>query len=140
MTTFLCKLLITEGKEAEYEKVQRKLYEETHANEQGCVRYEFYRATADRTYYALLSFSDYKAFFIHQVADYHVDANLDPLLEAVEIIWLDPMDGGNKLVGTNPEPVTDDMGTPAELSTWRKLYEGNFNLSIPEWWKRLRQA
>ena len=85
MATFLAKIKILEGKEAEFEEVSRTMFEATHRLEPKCRRYEFWRGAEPRFYYCLESFDDYLAFIDHQASDHHEAPDFASLLEAIEL-------------------------------------------------------
>ena len=48
MATFIAKIKIFAGKEAEFEEVARMMFKQTHANEPSCRRYEYWRGLRHR--------------------------------------------------------------------------------------------
>ena len=127
MATFLAKIKIIEGKEAEFEKTAREMFEATHANEPNCRRYEYWRGAEPRTYYCMESFNDYVGFMIHQSSPHHEAPDFGSMIEAMEIEWIDPIQGACDLEPTNHQEMPDDandlmrqyaQNMPVEMQDW----------------------
>ena len=71
MATFLARITVKPGAEAEFERIAADLYEATHKHESGVRRYEYWRGADDRTYYCSAAFDDFLAFLAHQTSDHH---------------------------------------------------------------------
>ena len=136
MATLLVKLKIKPGMEARYEQIQSDLYQQTHDIEKGVVRrYEAWRGTEERTYYAILSYDDYYTFMRdHQTSSHHELAT-PPLMEVIEaesIEWVDPLPRASDL------PPTTDQELPEEASPLVRRYHEAMGFSVPGWWANVR--
>lgn len=132
MATILARLKIHPGKEAEFERIIRPLYEATHRLEPACRRYEYWRGTEPGRYYCLLSFDDFMGFMVHQTSDHHEAPDFPALLAEIELEWLDPVQGASDLNPSNPQDI------PADASELMKMYARNHAFTVPDWWKKLR--
>jgi quinol monooxygenase YgiN len=132
MATLLARLKVHPGKEAEFEKTIRPLYEATHRLEPGCRRYEYLRGTTPGTYYVMLSFDDFMAFMTHQASPHHEAPDFPALLAEIDLEWLDSVEGACDLPPSNPQAV------PADASELVKTYARNHAFTVPDWWNRLR--
>lgn len=134
MASFIVRIGILAGCESEFESIINEIYENTHATEPGCHRYEYWRCQKPGHYYCLLSFDDFEAFLVHQTSDHHEkDAKrLQEIIETFEMEWLDPVqrDGGltSTVMGSAPEG--------ADALT--KTYADMFPMSIAQWWSAMR--
>jgi quinol monooxygenase YgiN len=82
-TTFIAKLVITAGKEARFEALQKELSELTHAQEPNCLVYDVIRhRTEPSTYVVYARFKDEAAFEKHQKMPFH-ERLVPPILECV---------------------------------------------------------
>ena len=133
MATFLAKIKIFEGKEAEFEETARMMFRETHANEPTCRRYEYWRGAEPRTYYCMESFDDFVGFMEHQVSPHHEAPDFASMLEEIELEWIDPIQGACDLVATNPKDLPDDA------SDLMKEYAATHPLVMQDWWLKLRK-
>lgn len=133
MATFLAKIKVYEGKEAEFEAVAREMFYETHKNEPTCRRYEYWRGVEPRSYYCMESFDNYMGFMQHQTSDHHEAPDFDSLLESVELEWIDPISGACDLTETNT------MALPDDASELMRQYAENMPVVIQAWWLKLRQ-
>ena len=135
MATLLSYIKVKEGQEAAYEDMQATLYDETHAREPDCRRYEFFRGPERGEYYALLSFDDFQAFLVHQSSEHHEDfgAKFGNIIDDHWVKWVDPMDRGSAgLVPTNPqEPQADATDLMIENSR-------SMAIEVPDWWREQR--
>ena len=132
MATFLAKITIFEGKEAEFEEVARMMYEATHLHEPNCVRYEYWRGAEPRSYYWMESFDNFMSFIKHQVSPHHEAPDFGSLLESIELEWIDPIQGASALVPTEAMDVPDDAD---ELM---KTYAASHPVVMQAWWDALR--
>lgn len=134
MATFLAKIKIREGKEAAFEETARMMFEATHANEPSCRRYEYWRGAEPRFYYCMESFDDYEGFMNHQVSDHHEAPDFGSMIEAIELEWIDPIQGAADLVNTVEQELPD------EASDLMKEKQAGHPLVVQAWWKALRNA
>jgi quinol monooxygenase YgiN len=71
-TTFIATLVIKQGKEAEFERLQKELSELTHANEPETLVYDVIKNRGKpRTYVVYGRFRDEAAFQAHQSSSFH---------------------------------------------------------------------
>lgn len=132
MATFLAKIKIYEGKEAEFEDVARMMYEATHRTEPKCRRYEYWRGAEPRTYYCLESFDDFVGFMEHQTSDHHEAPDFGSLLETIELEWVDPIQGAADLVPTEAQEI------PADAPELMHRYAATHPAVVQAWWQTLR--
>jgi len=132
MATFLAKITIYEGKEAEFEDVARMMYEATHRCEPKCRRYEYWRGADPRSYYCLESFDDYMGFMEHQTSDHHEAPDFGSMLESIELEWVDPIEGAADLVATEIQEV------PADADELMHRYAASHPPIVQAWWQALR--
>lgn len=135
MATLLAYLKIKEGREAEYEAIQARLYRETHGKESNVRRYEFFRGPARGEYYGLLSFDDFMGFMEHQSSEHHevFSARFRDLVEETSIRWIDPIETASDLTPTDPQPL------PEDASQLMRDYAKLFAVDVPEWWRQTRE-
>ena len=131
MATFLAKIKVFEGKEAEFEETARMMYTNTQ-KEDGLMRYEYWRGTEPRTYYCFESWENYHAFLGHQTSDHHEGPDWPSLLENLEIEWLDPMKDAS------PLPPTEHQDLPEDASDLVRQHAENIPLGVQSWWAALR--
>ena len=134
MATFLAKIKIFEGKEAEFEETARMMYEATHLHEPNCVRYEYWRGAEPRTYYCMESFDNFMSFMKHQTSDHHEAPDFASMLEAIELEWIDPIQGASALVST------EHMDVPDDADELMKQYAATHPVVMQDWWNALRNA
>jgi quinol monooxygenase YgiN len=132
MATILAHIKIFDGKEQEFEKTVKGLWEATHRLEPHCRRYEYWRAEKPGHYYCLLSFDDFRSFMVHQTSDHHEAPDFPALLETIRLEWLDPIQGASDLAPTEPQDVPDDAD---ELT---KRYAQDHAVVMQDWWNKLR--
>lgn len=132
MATFLAKIKIFAGKEAEFEATAKQMYEATHANEPACRRYEYWRGAEPRSYYCLESFDDYLGFMNHQASPHHEAPDFGSMIEEMELEWVDPIQGASALVPTNDQEVPDDVDDLV------KQYADTMPPTIQQWWQAWR--
>jgi len=83
-TTFIATLLVKQGREAEFERLQKELSELTHAGEPGTLVYDVIKSRSKpRTYVVYGRFKDEAAFQLHQSSPFH-DKLVPPILACVE--------------------------------------------------------
>ena len=96
MMTFLAKMIVKEGREAEFIRLARTLTEKVHANEPDTLAYEFYKLRDEERGYAVYEkFSSEEAEQAHQQTDYFVEL-APPLIDCLDgpyiRTYLDPME------------------------------------------------
>lgn len=83
-TTFIATLAVKDGREAEFESLQKELSELTHANEPGTLVYDVIKSrTKPRTYVVYGRFKNEAAFEAHQSSPFH-DRLVPPIMACVE--------------------------------------------------------
>jgi quinol monooxygenase YgiN len=134
MATLLAHITLKPGSETQFEAIARRLYERTHADESGIVRYEYWRGATPSTYYTLLSFVDHRAFIAHQTSDHHEAASpqLGALVADIRLEWVDPIGGAGDLAPTSTQAAPTDAD---ELTT---RYTDRFAADVADWWLALR--
>ena len=134
MATILAHLKVREGSERAFEEISRDLYRASHAGEEGLLRYEYWRGSEPRTYYTLLSFSNFAAFIAHQTSDHHEAASpkLGGVLEGLRLEWVDPVDDAS------PLPPTESQDLSHATDALTRLYADRFAAQIAPWWTDLR--
>jgi quinol monooxygenase YgiN len=132
MATFLAKIKVREGKEAEFEEIAKMMFRETHAHEPTCRRYEYWRGVESGTYYCMESFDDYLGFMKHQTSDHHEAPDFDSVLESVDLEWIDPVQGACELSST------DSQDMPVDASDLMKEYAKNMPVVMQNWWLSIR--
>lgn len=134
MATILAHISVRPGSEADFEAISRDLYTESHASEDGLLRYEYWRGAEAGTYYALLSFRDFASFIAHQTSEHHEAASpkLGAVLTGLRLEWLDPVEGASPL----PRTESQDLSHVADELT--RLYAERFAARIAPWWATVR--
>ena len=132
MATLVAHIRIRPGGEERWEAVMTEMVEKTLATEENVVRYEYWKRQAPREYFCLLAFRDSLAFFEHQAADYHVNAPFGDLIEAIELEWVDPVEGASPLARTLDPPLGSDV--PKDVSAWREQTP----VQLADWWSERR--
>ena len=130
MATLLAHIQVKRGREAEFEAIAAKLYAETHRNETGCLRYEYWRGAEPGFYYSLLSFDDFHGFLRHQVSDHHEEASpgIQDICADVKLEWVDPIGE------SSPLPPTRMQGLPEGADEKTTLYHKLFAAVTQAWW------
>jgi quinol monooxygenase YgiN len=83
-TTFIATLVIKQGKESEFERLQKELSGLTHANEPGTLVYDVLKSRGSpRTYVVYGRFKDEASFQAHQASAFH-DTLVPPIMACVE--------------------------------------------------------
>lgn len=136
MATILARIVVVEGKQAEFEAIAASLHEASHANETRLRAYGYWRAQQPRTYYTLLAFDDYLGFLDHQTSDHHegAAAQLRECIESMSLEWVDPIEGASKLAATNPQ------GLPDDASSLHVRYAERMPPHVAGWWQPLRSS
>lgn len=134
MATVLAHITIRPGGEERFEEIAKALHQSTHATEEGVRAYGYWRGAEPRHYYTLLSFTDFLTFIAHQTSPHHEDASpaLGSVIEAIDLEWVDPIDGASTFGPTNLQAVPDDAD---ELT---KKYAQRFAAKVADWWLPLR--
>ena len=130
MATLLAHIQVKPGKEDEFEAFAAELYGETHRNESGCIRYEYWRGAEACFYYSLLSFDDFHAFLRHQVSDHHETAapRIQDICLSVKLEWIDPVGAASPLPPTRMQGLTKDADSKTER------YHELFAAVMQDWW------
>ena len=129
MTTLLAHIKIKPGREAQFEAIMKDMVAKTLGLEPGVLRYEYYKAQAENTYYCLLAFKDKWAFYHHQNSDHHEGHDFGAVLESITLEYLDPVEDANALPKTVDLPLTAEHD--ADMARAAKAYP----LSIADWWE-----
>ena len=83
-TTFIAKLVVKQGREAEFERLQSELSQLTHQHERDTLVYDVIRHRSEpRTYVVYARFTDEAAFEAHQKASFH-DRLVPPILACLD--------------------------------------------------------
>jgi quinol monooxygenase YgiN len=130
MATLLAHIQVKPGQEAAFEAIAAELYRDTHLEERGCLRYEYWRGAAPGFYYSLLSFEDFRGFLRHQVSDHHEAASprIGETCESVKLEWVDP------IPESSPLPRTSMQDLPADTDAKTTKYHEVFAAIVQEWW------
>lgn len=130
MATLLAHITVKPGQEAAFEAVCRTLHAHSHAKDPGLLRYEYWRSTTPRLYYALLAFEDYRAFMVHQTSDHHEAAvpELGKTIETLRLEWIDPLPGGSDL------PPTREQALAPDASPLARRYGESIPVEVAQWW------
>ncbi|HJP41837.1 MAG TPA: antibiotic biosynthesis monooxygenase [Dehalococcoidia bacterium] len=128
MATFLGHAKIKPDKLEQWEETIQASFRETHGNEEGVLRYEFWKGQEPYTYYALLSFKGKEAFFVHQDAPYHRTLPFGECFESFTLESIDPVDQASPLPRTSNPPLRADA--PNNLKEW----EPGSSPTIADWW------
>lgn len=135
MTTLLAHITVRPGAEPQFEDIARALYEQTHSQETGVRRYEYWRGAEPRTYYTLLAFDDHRAFISHQTSPHHEAASprLGEVIEHLRLEWVDPV------AGASPLPPTDHQDAAPDAAELVQRYTERFRALVADWWPALRE-
>ncbi len=83
MPVFIAKLIVKEGREAEFEKLQAELSQLTHENEPDVLVYDVIRHKETVGHYVVYArFKNQAAFDAHQTVDFH-DRLVPPILDCL---------------------------------------------------------
>jgi quinol monooxygenase YgiN len=134
VATILAHITVKAGREEEFERIARDLFVESHAHDEGLLRYEYWRGSDPSSYYSLLSFHDFRAFIAHQTSDHHELASplIGDVVMGIRLEWVDPVDGASNLPRTSAQELSGDLD---ELT---KLYARRFAVRESQWWQSLR--
>lgn len=134
MATLLAHITVKDGCEEAFEVIARRLFATSHEVESGLVRYEYWRGSDPRTYYAHLSFADFTSFIAHQTSAHHEreSPQIARIVENIRLEWLDPVQGGSPLTTT---AVQDLSASEDELT---RRYAKIFEARIASWWLPFR--
>lgn len=134
MATILAHITVRPGTEAQFEELARRLYADTHGNETGVLRYEYWRGAGERSYYTLLSFTDFPTFIAHQTSPHHEHASpvLRTVIESIRLEWVDPVAGASPLPPTVPGEI------PADADELTRTYADRFAMVLADWWSALK--
>ncbi len=134
MATLLAHITVRAGTEPRFEEIARTLYERTHADETGVMRYEYWRGSKPRTYYTLLAFDDHRTFVAHQTSDHHESASpaIAEIVENIRLEWVDPIDEAS------PLPPTVTQTAPDGADELTAEYADRYAAEIADWWLALR--
>ena len=134
MATFLARITVKPGAEAEFERIAADLYEATHKHESGVRRYEYWRGADDRTYYCSAAFDDFLAFLAHQTSEHHEELGpqITQTFESIRLEWVDPIAGVSSMAATDMQPL------PEGASALEVSYHDRFAADVRDWWRPLR--
>ena len=130
MCTLLAKIQVEAGKEKDFEEVMAYMYRETQ-QEEGVLRYEYWRGTAPGFYYCLLSFTDTLTFWRHQASDHHEGqmANFQACIANLELEVVDPVSTAS------PLPATQEQALPEGETELVKTQAAQFPINSAAWWR-----
>ncbi len=128
MATILAHIEIHPGKEAQWEAIMADMVKQTFEQEEGVLRYEYFKGQKPNFYYCLLSFEDKWAFYLHQVSDYHEGHDFASVIAGLELEYLDPVQGACDLPPTKNPPL------PEDASELLRQTEAAFPIAIATWW------
>ena len=128
MATLLAHIEINPGKEDKWEAIVADMVKQTFEQEEGVLRYEYFKGQKPNFYYCLLSFTDKWAFYLHQGSDYHEGHDFADVIASIELEYLDPVGGACDL------PPTENPPLPADADEKLRLIEATFPISVPDWW------
>ena len=129
MATLLAHIRIKPGCEAQFEAITKDMVNRTLAEEDGVLRYEYWKGEAENFWYCLLSFKDKWAFYEHQMSDYHEGHDFGTVIEAIRLEYLDPVEGAGGGL-----PRTEDPPLGEEASEDQRIAQERFPLTVPNWW------
>lgn len=129
MTTLLAHIKIKSGHEAQFEEITKDMVTRTLSEEEGVLRYEYWKGEAENLWYCLLSFKDKWAFYEHQMSDYHEGHDFGAVIEDIRLEYLDPVKGAGGGL-----PPTEDPPLPDDASDNQKTAQELYPLTIPSWW------
>jgi quinol monooxygenase YgiN len=132
MTTLLAHIEIKPGCEAQFEAIMEDMVTHTMNEEEGVLRYEYFKGQKPNFYYCLLSFRDKWAFYTHQNSPYHEGHDFGAVLKSISLEYLDPVSNASPLPPTLDLPIGDN--TPADMVE----ANGKYPLTIAPWWQGRR--
>jgi quinol monooxygenase YgiN len=128
MTSILAHIEIKPGKEEKFETIMKDMVARTFAEEDGVLRYEYFKGQKPNFYYCLLVFADKWAFYRHQNSDHHEGHDFGDVLKSINLEYLDPVSDANPLPHTEDPALTEDMDEG--LVRAQKSYP----TQMAEWW------
>ena len=128
MATILAHIEIQPGKEAQWEAIMADMVKQTFEQEEGVLRYEYFKGQKPLHYYCLLSFKDKWAFYVHQASDYHEGHDSASVIAGIELEYVDPVQGASEL------PATEDPALPDDASEALRQTAEAWPIALAEWW------
>jgi quinol monooxygenase YgiN len=128
MATILAHIEIKPGKEEKWEAIMADMVRQTFEEEEGVLRYEYFKGQKPNFYYCLLSFRDKWAYYLHQASDYHEGHDFADVIASLELEYLDPVSGACDLPATGNPPL------PADASETLRQTEAAFPIAVAAWW------
>ena len=128
MATILAHIDIQPGKEAKWEAIIADMVKQTFEQEEGVLRYEYFKGQTPNHYYCLLSFEDKWAFYVHQASDYHEGHDFADVIAGIELEYIDPVRNASGL------PATENPPLPEDATELLKQTEATFPIAIASWW------
>jgi quinol monooxygenase YgiN len=128
MATILAHIEIQPGTEAKWEAIMADMVKQTFEQEEGVLRYEYFKGQKPLHYYCLLSFEDKWAFYVHQASDYHEGHDFASVIAGIELEYVDPVKGASDL------PATEDPPLPEDASEVLRQTAAAFPINIAAWW------
>ncbi|MBL6687088.1 MAG: antibiotic biosynthesis monooxygenase [Pseudomonadales bacterium] len=128
MTTLLAHITIKSGQENKFEAIMKDMVAQTLSQEEGVLRYEYYKGQAANHYYCLLAFKDKWAFYRHQNSDHHEGHDFGAVLESIRLEYLGPVQDANSLPPTVDLPLTDAQDESMARA------EKSYPIAVPDWW------
>jgi hypothetical protein len=104
------------------------MVKQTFEQEDGVLRYEYFKGQKPLHYYCLLSFEDKWAFYVHQASDYHEGHDFASVIAGIELEYVDPVKGASDL------PATEDPPLPEDASEVLRQTAAAFPINIAAWW------
>jgi quinol monooxygenase YgiN len=137
MPTLLVRMQVKAGKAARYEEILRELVKDTKASEPHCLRYEYWRGAEANAYYCLLSFTDTRAFYLHQSSEYHEQylPELFDMFDGFSIEYVDPIERGGAGL-----PLTHDTPLPPDAPARMKDAVAKYPIAVQALWAALRST
>lgn len=128
MATILAHIQINPGKEDKWEAIMSDMVRQTFEQEDAVLRYEYFKGQKPNFYYCLLSFEDKWAFYLHQNSDYHEGHDFADVIAAIELEYLDPVQGACEL------PATANPPLPADADELLRQTEATYPIAMASWW------
>jgi quinol monooxygenase YgiN len=128
MATILAHIEINPGREEKWEAIMADMVKQTFEQEEGVLRYEYYKGQKPNFYYCLLSFRDKWAFYLHQNSDYHEGHDFADVIASIELEYLDPVAGACDL------PATENPPLPADADDALRQTETAWPIGMAAWW------
>jgi quinol monooxygenase YgiN len=128
MTSILAHIEIQQGKEEKFEAIMQDMVRRTFEEEEGVLRYEYFKGQKPSFYYCLLVFTDKWAFYKHQNSDHHEGHDFGDVIQSIELEYIDPVSNANSLPHTEDPPLTEDM------DDGMKQAQALYPVAIAPWW------